>query len=139
MWCPIVEKAWAFIRRDVGTYQSIWGGNGSGVTWYEALGINFDDVQVKESADCNTATEYLLWIAARLAEGKALWAGGPAAFDESAFEGERTGQHIYMVRSVNFVNGQPVSITLRDPYGPDRTVGAQHFFNRNGATGAVHV
>src|SRR4051794_24156793 len=38
LWVPIVEKAWAIARRGESSYESIAGGNGSGLEWSAALG-----------------------------------------------------------------------------------------------------
>jgi hypothetical protein len=130
LWVPIVEKAWAFFRRNQGTYQSIHGGNGPGTEWFAAFGMQSYRAPGETFADANA---YLTWIRNRLTEGKAVVAGGPAGFANSDFEGERTGQHVYMVDQVNLINNTPVSIRLRDPYGKMITIGAQHFYNRSSA------
>jgi hypothetical protein len=128
LWVPIVEKAWAFFRRNQGTYESTASGGGSGTAWYDALNLQS---QAAETSIFANATAYLTWIRTRVAEGKAVILGGPANFANSAFEGVRRGQHIYMVNKVNTENGTPVSVELRDPYGAMITIGAQHLFNRS--------
>ncbi|WP_428941004.1 C2 family cysteine protease [Fontivita pretiosa] len=130
MWVPVVEKAWAFFRNNEGTYASIAGGNNPGTGWWEALGVNSGRLPAESFPDANV---YLTWIKAQLDAGMTVIAGGPAGFANSDFQGERRGQHVYMVDTVNTINGMPTSIKLRDPYGSYITIGVQHFFNRSSA------
>jgi hypothetical protein len=144
IWLPIVEKAWALFRNQLGTYASISGGNnglggtiGTGAdnetnftiddTTYDAQAIiNWVNAGKPAGATANFVNAQvpllLNWIADRQDEGLPVYTGNiSGANNSTAFvlDNWRRGQHIIMVDHVNFdVNGNPVSITLRDQIGP---------------------
>ena len=81
------------------------------------------------------AVDWLKAVKSQLAAGKAVIIGAKAGISNNtdlslddpetdANEGTyRRGQHVYMVDSVTSdANGNPISITLRDPYGSYRTI-----------------
>lgn len=144
IWGPIVEKAWAIYRRYDAAYASISGGNGSGSgtvgmgadtsDGYEIDPIfDADDVIAWDAAGRpsgwwikgyidSTVPQLLNWIADRQDAGLPVYTGNiSGASNSTAFvvDNWRRGQHIIMVDHVNFdANGNPVSLTLRDQYGP---------------------
>jgi hypothetical protein len=144
IWLPIVEKAWAFFRNQAGTYASISGGNnglggtiGFGAdnetnftiddTTYDAQAIiNWVNAGKPAGATANFVNaqvpQLLNWIADRQDEGYPVYTGNiSGASNSTAFhiDNWRRGQHIIMIDHVNFdANGNPISLTLRDQYGP---------------------
>ncbi|MDQ3334654.1 MAG: C2 family cysteine protease [Myxococcota bacterium] len=144
IWLPIVEKAWALFRNQVGTYASISGGhNGLGGTIgfgadndvryeiddavYDAQAIiNWHNAGRPAGATANyintTVPQLLNWIADRQDEGRPVYTGNKSgASNTTAFDLDnwRRGQHIIMIDRVNFdANGNPVSLVLRDQIGP---------------------
>jgi hypothetical protein len=144
IWLPIVEKAWAFFRNQEGNYTSISGGN-NGLGGTIGFGANndvrydIDDSVYGAQAIINwvnagrpagatanyintTVPQLLNWIADRQDEGKPVYTGNKSGASNSmAFDLDnwRRGQHIIMIDHVNFdANGNPISLTLRDQYGP---------------------
>ncbi|NVB76792.1 MAG: hypothetical protein HOV81_00220 [Kofleriaceae bacterium] len=143
LWVPIVEKAFAFFRRQDGAYASISGGNGSG-PGPVILGANNDEnFTIDPIYDANAiiawhnagrpagainnyinsqVPQLLQWIADRQAEGRPVYTGNiSGANNNTAFDVDnwRRGQHIIMVDHVNYdANGNPISLTLRDQIGP---------------------
>jgi hypothetical protein len=144
LWLPIVEKAWAFFRRQEGTYASISGDNGSGPA---PLSLGADDTTLTYTIDPvydanaiiswvnmgrpagavanyvnSTVPQLLNWIADRQDEGHPIYTGNiSGANDMTAIVSNnwRRGQHIIMVDHINFdANGNPISIELRDQIGP---------------------
>ncbi|MDB4966184.1 MAG: Alkaline phosphatase [Myxococcales bacterium] len=155
IWVLVVEKAYAFGRRDQGSYNSISGGNGSVLSDIPITGTPYkivDDFSGSPqtivdwvnngkpwSAEAfetqQGAKSLLAWINLHRNAGEPMMAGSvavttdataiqldnPATSDnESTY---RRGQHIYMVDHVNVdASNNPVSLTLRDPWGLYRTV-----------------
>jgi hypothetical protein len=143
LWVPIVEKAFAFFRRQDGQYASISGGNGSG-SGTVILGADNDEnytidpiYDAQDIIDWNTAgrpagaianyvnsTVPLLldWIADRQDEGRPVYTGNISGANNNTslvLNNWRRGQHIIMIDHVNFdANGNPISLTLRDQIGP---------------------
>jgi len=127
---PVVEKAWAFFHNEVGTYASIEGGNSPGINCFDALGVSTVHHDVTDYA---TATAFLKGIQNDLAAGKTVVLGGPGPLlsntiknnvnDPNTSTDENTyhrGAHSYMVDHVNTdANGNPVSVTLRNPWAVD--------------------
>lgn len=144
LWVPIVEKAWAFFRRQEGNYDSISGGNGPGsgpvsfgadnTTRYDIDATTYDANAIiawvnagrPAGATANyvnaTVPQLLNWIQARQDEGRPVYTGNiSGANNMTSFDPDnwRRGQHIIMVDHVNFdANGNPISLTLRDQNGP---------------------
>jgi hypothetical protein len=142
LWVPIVEKAFAFFRRQDGAYASISGGNGSG-SGSVILGANKDDqYTIDPTYDAqaiidwhnagrpagaianyinSTVPQLLSWIADRQEAGRPVYTGNiSGANNNTAFvvDNWRRGQHIIMIDRVNFdSNGNPISLTLRDQIG----------------------
>jgi hypothetical protein len=147
LWVPIVEKAFAFWREQLGSYGSIVGGNGPAlngvlglppvkngpvdtsltpqqvVDWFNS-GSPSGPVKTKITT---SVTSLLAWVQSQLTNGQALTAGGPAGLTDhtplrtpasGASSTYHRGQHIYMVDSVILdSNKNPIGICLRDPYG----------------------
>jgi hypothetical protein len=149
IWVPIVEKAYAFWRRQQGSYASINGGNGGPQDVWVDLGLP-DETHVKPepvpAAQVVTwfangspagvvalsvnlaAVDWLNEIKAELEAGKAVIVGSVGGVSDSTGittspDNYRRSAHIYMVDSVQTdAAGNPTSITLRDPYGEYRTL-----------------
>jgi hypothetical protein len=148
IWVAIVEKAFAFWRKEDGHYASIGGGITKWKDTDEALGLIGQDLTKGEpvapqkvvdwfksgSPDIGTtvktaAVDWLKAVKSELAAGKAVIVGavsGVSNFtplvpdDPNTKDTEgtyRRGQHVYLVDSVQCdANGQPIGITLRNPY-----------------------
>jgi hypothetical protein len=108
MWVAILEKAWAFFRKDQGTYGSIIGG------WpeqtYRALGLS---TQVNASTTFNTPQRMVQAI------GKLLNRGDAVSFVTKAGSTTLEQLHVYMVSRVWTDSSGTTWLTLRNPWGTD--------------------
>jgi hypothetical protein len=129
LWVPIVEKAWAFYRDDLGNYPSISGGNAPGVPFDKAL--NLSSSMSIHTANFANGQAYLLAIKKALAQGLGVVFGAPAPFDDNTPEIQtndnsstyRRGQHIYVAEAVlTDAHGNPTGIRLYNPWGFEVTV-----------------
>jgi hypothetical protein len=129
LWVPIVEKAWAFYRREMGSYPSISGGNGSGVPLDKALGLSL--AVNGKTGSYASGQAYLGAIQDALAKGYAVTLGGPAGLNDHTpmiqtndnSSTYRRGQHIYVVEAVlTDGRGKPSGIKLYNAYGFEVTV-----------------
>ena len=130
MWVPIIEKAWAFYRKNDGQYASIASGNSADIDPVVALGFvpevhNWSEFT--KPTDYANGIDYLNAIKADLAAGKAITIGGPwswsSASDLSDKNNFHRGQHIFMVDSVvTDANGNPTGIVVYDLFGTYRTI-----------------
>ena len=143
IWLPIVEKAWALFRNQEGNYASISGGNNglggaigmkASKVVYEIDASTYDAQAIihwvnagrPAGATANyinaTVPQLLNWIADMQDSGRPIYTGNiSGANNNTAFDVDnwRRGQHIIMIDHVNFdANGNPVSLVLRDQYGP---------------------
>lgn len=140
IWVPIVEKAYAFFRKNKGTYASVASGNG---TTYEHLNLNKDGFNVDDNNEyieqeiidwvadgkpygpitdlVNQGThDLLVYIQNQLAAGKAMTTGAyPGIGNTTPITSfyYRRGKHIYTIDRVLSFNGMPYGLVLRDPYG----------------------
>lgn len=144
IWVPIVEKAYAFFRRQLGDYDSIASGDGLqyghlGVTEsYKAIndGVTAEQVVLwfnngsPDGALKNTIRAGVLdqmnWVQSQLDAGKAVILSARSglsnmtAIQESNY---RVGQHVYMIDSVmRNADGDAIGLRLRDPYGSYREI-----------------
>lgn len=108
MWVPIMEKAYAVFRGGQGTYANLDEGYESDV--YDALGISSSDFSPFQ-AKLTPVT-----LGQRLQELLASGATITAGTDNG---GILEDSHVYLVDHVNVVNGNVVSIILRNPWGTD--------------------
>jgi hypothetical protein len=124
LWVPIVEKAWAFYRDQLGNYNSIANGNAPGVPLAAAL--NVINVPVNPTASYTDGVAYLTAIQTALSQGLAVTFGAPVNFNDNTPETmttHRRGQHIYVVESVlTDTQGTPTGIQLYNPWGFEVTV-----------------
>jgi len=132
MWVPVVEKAWAFLRNQQGTYASIAGGNNPQIvdavvalTGQPAVGHSWQDYT--KATDALNGIDYLKAIQADLGAGLATTIGGPAGWSSNSDVTDpknfHRGQHIFMVDSVlTDMNGNPTGIKVYDLYGNYRTI-----------------
>ncbi len=133
LWFAVVEKAWAFYRRDVGSYETIDNRNTSGISIYTAFDLGVTQTLAESFAD---GAGYLSAIKAALDAGKGVWMGGPGGLsndtvmskvddpttdaDENTY---RRGAHIYTVDTVlTDADGHPTGLRLWDPHGNYRTI-----------------
>ncbi|APR75546.1 Alkaline phosphatase [Minicystis rosea] len=144
IWVPIVEKAYAFFRRDEGSYDSIVAGDGTLEEDMNAVKSAFEITDTHDDADIrawynngahagtvendvhNGVVNLLNWIDAQKALGAALYTGSvPAIDDTSAIDDTtwRRGQHVYMIDQVERnSSGTPTGLILRDPHGVPRRI-----------------
>ncbi len=149
MWVPIVEKAWAFLRNQQGTYASIGGGNNPQIVdAVVALGCKSEPhpwTDFTVGTEYQRGVAYLNAVQADLAAGKAITMGGPAGFssnsDTTDPKNYHRGQHIFMVDSVlTDAQGNPIGIKLYDLYGKYRTInGPGLIFHCSGGFGSFVV
>jgi hypothetical protein len=156
IWVGVLEKAFAFARRDLGNYDSISGGNGQTLS---DIPVTFTPYSITDDFSGNPA-DIVQWVkngspwgaeaietqqGAKSLLGYIKWqrdAGVPMMtgsvvqttdavpiqLDDPSTPGTnestyRRGQHIYMVDHVNVdASNNPVSLTLRDPWGLYRTI-----------------
>jgi hypothetical protein len=122
IWVPILEKAWAFFRRDQGSYASIDGGSGQG-HWEDAFIIR-DEIGRVNTVGLATAPLFLGAIDGHLKAGKGVTIYGPAGWENESPLGKRSSQHVFMaIRVIRNNQGVPTQILLRNPYG---TQGPNH-------------
>ncbi len=142
LWVAIVEKAYAYFRKQLGTYKSIAGGNTtlpghlglSRSTWTINDGVTPEEVVAWHNAGSpdgplkdkiNVGVINLLnWVKDKLAAGKALTTGARSGVSnsmnitvddpntEASEANYRRGQHVYMIDSV-LLNGDGDPIGLR--------------------------
>jgi hypothetical protein len=113
VWAAVLEKAWAFLRTDEGTYLSIEG------TWpsepMQAMhgSMTLDDVSVKKWSN---GSKLLKAILGELQAGRSVCYTTP----ENNYLGPVIGRHAYTVDHVNCdANGNPTGLVLRNPWGKD--------------------
>jgi len=148
LWSPIVEKAYAFFRRDEGTYDSIASGDN---TLHEHIGAAVTPWRIEDDLSSQTvvdwvnagspsgavrtavqtgATNLLSWIRSQRAAGKVVIVGGvPGITDRTAIRNDganstyRRGRHIHTVdRVLSDAAGTPTGLVIRNPYGGDITL-----------------
>jgi hypothetical protein len=129
LWVPIVEKAWAFFRDQMGNYPSISGGNNPGVPLDKALGLG--TVTQHPTGNYANGQAYLSAIQKALSQNQAVTFGAPGPFTDSTpmiktndnSSTYRRGQHIYVVEAVlTDGNGKPTGIKLYNPWGYEVTI-----------------
>ena len=109
IWAPVMEKAYAFFRGGVGTYESLdsgWMSEG-----FAALGVESDELDTAHSG-----TDLLKFI------DRELDAGGAVTFatDDVPDEIPLVEGHAYSIESIRLArSGRPLSVTLRNPWGKD--------------------
>ncbi len=108
LWVAIVEKAYTLFRDGSATYASL----ADGVCDEGFEGIHGQSVTGDNFGDPGDALNY---IRNELAQGKAVAIG----INEPAAGAPLIRKHGYMVEQVNTINGVPVSVTLRNPWGWD--------------------
>jgi len=133
IWPSIIEKAYAFFRRDLGTHNSSvnLGGDQTNVGWYQSLSYG-DSSDVGRALGLNSTTSktssfasksaYIAGLRARIDAGDAVILGGPgAASNWSATATERSNAHAWTVVGYTFnSSGQATGLRVRNPYaGPD--------------------
>jgi Ca2+-binding RTX toxin-like protein len=126
IWAPIIEKAWAFYRNENGNYKDTqyWQEN----TWeghlhddHASLGLSVElDKAVWQytsfMGDNQSGMNLLNDIKWYLDHQYAVIMTGPCPFDSSS-TGGHSNAHAYTVVSVQTNgNGDPISLTLRNPY-----------------------
>ena len=139
-WVAIMEKAYAVARKDLVSYGSIEGGNGTKLVQVVADDATFaisngtlTPTAVKDwwsqgepagtIADTVRAQNKTLldWLHARRSEGKAVGFGSMGNLSNSlplTTNNYRRSEHIMIIDHVNFdAGGQPVSVTIRNPWG----------------------
>jgi len=132
LWAAIVEKAWAFYRRNIGSYDTIDNHNTAGISVFTALGVDFTKFDTETFAN---GAAYLSAIKTALDAGKGVWLGAVGGLsndtpmrmdDPTTDENESTyrrGAHIYTVDAVlTDAAGNPTGIRLYDPHGSFRTI-----------------
>jgi hypothetical protein len=114
IWVPVVEKAWAFYRRSLGTYASTDFGRAKEA--YQVMGV--PGVAVEESFDAfGTAAGMLAEMDDLLAQGCAVSFWTKMTLPKGAKLRE---SHVLMVVGVvRDGQGQPVAVVMRDPYKAD--------------------
>jgi Calpain family cysteine protease/RTX calcium-binding nonapeptide repeat (4 copies) len=145
-WVPLVEKAFAILRKGNATYAAVDGGNYS-ITHLEYLNLTSTRFEATPGPDAaavrdwvaagrpNNAVktqiealtrQWLLDVRAERQLGKPFTAGSVSGVTNNTTMDEnswRRGQHIYRVDRVGVdASGNPSSITLQDPYGGERTI-----------------
>jgi hypothetical protein len=129
LWVPIVEKAWAFYRDDLGNYPSISGGNAPGVPLDPAL--NLAQGTSHPTSGYSSGQAYLSAIKTALAQGLGVVFGAPTSFNDNTPEIQtndntstyRRGQHIYVAEAVlTDAHGNPTGIKLYNPWGFEVTI-----------------
>ncbi|MBX9627561.1 MAG: hypothetical protein K2X82_27415 [Gemmataceae bacterium] len=144
IWVPILEKAYAFFRRDAGTGATHQGPNGEGalVGWYQSLsyGKSADagkalglTAYTKATADYATKADYLTALKSKINAGYVVVLGGPGTAEEwSATADKRSNAHAWMVVGYTYgLDGKATGLKVRNPYGsagkvygdPDRVFG----------------
>jgi Ca2+-binding RTX toxin-like protein len=134
LWVPIIEKAWCFFRFVVksdanvpnlkGTWKSIsYSDGGNELNW----AFNTPQDLTYNVTDNDNAAAVLNTINQELNQHKAVitwgphpwWYNGPNDHTDTTDDGDHhhAGDHMYMVDHVDYVNGMPVDIVLRNPYG----------------------
>jgi hypothetical protein len=120
IWVAIVEKAWAFWRRNEGTYASIAWGASSEV--FGALGISNEVIQPGSSR-----TTLMNRLAGELAAGRAVVAHTKPEIQDGV--DELKARHVYTLDSlVRNSAGTVTHVVVRNPYGSMKTVTAQEAF-----------
>jgi Calpain family cysteine protease/RTX calcium-binding nonapeptide repeat (4 copies) len=119
IWAPIMEKAWAFYRRNEGTYLSINYGNSGDV--FGALGISnqyFDRL----FQDANSLMQR---FKSELAAGKIV-----TAHTQEGASGEGIVEHhVYLVDHLEFnSSGQVTGVVMHNPRGGDVTLTPEQVF-----------
>jgi hypothetical protein len=110
LWVAVLEKAWAFFRRNEGTYASTAFGWMSEA--FTALGTSSTDLW-----SASTGKALLTHIQAQLTDGKAVTF---ATIPTIPVGCPVIGNHAYMVVGVNFdAAGAPTGLRLRNPWGVD--------------------
>jgi len=120
LWVAIMEKAWAFFRRNEGTYESIaWG---SPTEAFDILGVN------KESFNTpSTRSSLIARVDAELAAGRAVL--GSTTPDAGDNVEDLASNHLYYVERLNKNSaGEVTSVRLHNPYGFTRTITPGEFF-----------
>jgi len=123
IWVAIMEKAWAFQRRNEGTYQSIDHGPVSEV--FGALGLS-----ANSSLRPFTRNELIDRIRTEMAAGRAMFIS--TIDNPSDNDSNMTGDHVYLVDRVNVDSaGNATSVRLYNPHGDFETVGCQELFDNS--------
>lgn len=129
IWVSVIEKAYAFYRRDAGTHTPVAAENGFQwqVGWYDsvgygdsadagrALGLTSEKVQT-DSFFCEPL--YRLSLMARIDSGHAVTLSGPSKASEwSASLPQRSGAHAWTVVGYTYdYFGNRTGLRLRNPY-----------------------
>lgn len=146
-WAMVVEKAFAFFRKEAGTYGSIAGGNTSWPHHTIQVGATMETYSLPQSPSrdaivawhqggrSNYFTTWMIrsrsnqllgWIDTQLQAGRSLTTGSvPGVSDSTAIVADnyRRGTHQYHVLAVGRDSqGNPDELILRDPYGPLRRI-----------------
>lgn len=133
IWVAVIEKAYAFFRRDAGTHDASvnLSGNQTDVGWYQSLGYgdSSDAAQALgltastvDTTDYTNKTAYVTELKKQIDEGKLVVLYGPgAASDWTANRSMRSGAHAWTVVGYTFdALGQATGVRVRNPYaGPD--------------------
>lgn len=116
LWGPIVEKAYALYRVKAGTTPNTYASLNGGFISEALTALGATDVGLKEFDSYANATDLLNGMAAKLAAGYAVGAGG---IQTAARGAPLVTKHAYTVVRVNYVDGVAVSVTLRNPWAKD--------------------
>lgn len=147
IWAPIIEKAFAFFRKEAGTYSSVSGGNTAWgptapmlgatatawslptqpteaeiIAWVQAGRPN-NGIALNLQVQANQLMD---WIDLQLQRSAPVYTGSiPGLLASSPIQAGnyRKSTHIYHIQSIQRSSwGVPTAIVLRDPYGAVRTV-----------------
>jgi hypothetical protein len=120
IWVAIMEKAWAFYRRNEGTYASIAWGASSEV--FSALGISNEVIYPGSSR-----TALMNRLDSELSAGRAVVAHTNPTIKDGVDELHQ--RHVYTLdHLVRDGNGTVTHVVVRNPYGSMKTVTARQAF-----------
>jgi hypothetical protein len=126
-----MEKAWAFYRRNEGTYASI--DSGSPTEVFGALGMS-NEAMLRHLG----VNDMVARIKLELSLGRAMLA---STVDVPGDNGsDMTGDHLYLIDRLNTnAAGEVTSVRLYNPHGSFETVGVVELFDNSNAfiTGRV--
>lgn len=111
MWAPVIEKAYAFMRRMDGRYASLEAGFAGEA--FGSLGVSSGWFM---RTPFQNGSDFLNQIQGELNQGKAVTLCTPPGVVGNNW----VGSHCYTVDHVVYSNGVATDIVLRNPWGTDR-------------------
>jgi hypothetical protein len=119
IWVAILEKSWAFRRKNEGTYDSI-DNNGSENEVLGALGWGGSSRLTRHPGDFSSATVMFNWLVAELSAGHAVIASSTGNARDQI--GNMRENHVFLMDHVKTDANGVQRIVLMDPRDKDRVL-----------------